>query len=199
MSSKHIVIRRLTCISPRAPSSPWEARCREESRCPGRRHHGHQLRIRRQDQDDHRKGAYVKDIFVRRMNLHTMKWVFWMTGTYGQHPDDKFDPKAIPVVQNISYSNVVAENVTMAAKMEGFRRALHRNMHLQCDGGGGEVEEADMELHRRGGRIESRDTHSCAQIPEYPDRITHCPFPEDDLPVDGVGLEESAYQSQTMS
>ncbi|CAL9065471.1 unnamed protein product [Musa banksii] len=33
MSSKHIVIRRLTCISPRALSSPWEARCREESRC----------------------------------------------------------------------------------------------------------------------------------------------------------------------
>ncbi|CAL9135607.1 unnamed protein product [Musa acuminata var. zebrina] len=28
MSSKHIVIRRLTCISPRALSSPWEARCR---------------------------------------------------------------------------------------------------------------------------------------------------------------------------
>ncbi|CAL9065467.1 unnamed protein product [Musa banksii] len=35
MSSKHIVIRRLTCISPRALSSPWEARCREESKMSG--------------------------------------------------------------------------------------------------------------------------------------------------------------------
>ncbi|CAL9780836.1 unnamed protein product [Musa acuminata subsp. burmannicoides] len=177
MSSKHIVIRRLTCIS---PTSAVIALGSEMS--------GGIQDVRAEDitainsesgvriKTTIGRGAYVKDIFVRRMNLHTMKWVFWMTGTYGQHPDDKFDPKAIPVVQNISYSNVVAENVTMAAKMEGFPRALHRNMHLQCDGGGGEVEEADMELHRRGGRIESRDTHSCAQIPEYPDRITHCPF-----------------------
>ncbi|CAD5197836.1 unnamed protein product, partial [Musa acuminata subsp. malaccensis] len=162
MSSKHIVIRRLTCISPTSAvialgsemsGGIQDVRAEDITAI----HSESGVRIK----TTIGRGAYVKDIFVRRMNLHTMKWVFWMTGTYGQHPDDKFDPKAIPVVQNISYSNVVAENVTMAREAGGdSRRALHRNMHLQCDGGGGEVEEADLELHRRGGRIESRDAHS---------------------------------------
>ncbi|CAL9780855.1 unnamed protein product [Musa acuminata subsp. burmannicoides] len=120
MSSKHIVIRRLTCISPRAPSSPWEARCRRNPRCPGRRHHGHQLRIRRQDQDDHRKGS-LREGHIREKNESAHNEVGLLDdGHLRAAPDDKFDPKAIPVVQNISYSNVVAENVTMAAKMEGF-------------------------------------------------------------------------------
>ncbi|RRT81062.1 hypothetical protein B296_00001418 [Ensete ventricosum] len=66
------------------------------------------------------RGAYVKDIFVRIMNLHNMKWILWMMGTYKQHKKDNFDPKAIPVMQNISYSNVVAKNVTMPAKLEGI-------------------------------------------------------------------------------
>ena len=66
------------------------------------------------------RGNYVKDIYVRRMNLYTMKWVFWMTGNYGQHPDDGWDPKAIPEVDGINYSDIVAENVTMVAKLEGI-------------------------------------------------------------------------------
>ncbi|CAL9135613.1 unnamed protein product [Musa acuminata var. zebrina] len=120
MSSKHIVIRRLTCISPTSAvialgsemsGGIQDVRAEDITAI----HSESGVRIK----TTIGRGAYVKDIFVRRMNLHTMKWVFWMTGTYGQHPDDKFDPKAIPVVQNISYSNVVAENVTMAAKLEG--------------------------------------------------------------------------------
>ncbi|RWW88737.1 hypothetical protein BHE74_00002372 [Ensete ventricosum] len=46
-----------------------------------------------------------------------------MTGTYRQHLDDNFDPEDFSVVQNINYSNVVAENVTMAAKLEGIPSA----------------------------------------------------------------------------
>ncbi|XP_064950472.1 probable polygalacturonase [Musa acuminata AAA Group] len=141
------------------------------------------------------RGAYVKDIFVRRMNLHTMKWVFWMTGTYGQHPDDKFDPKAIPVVQNISYSNVVAENVTMAAKLEGIPGAPFTGICIYNVTA--EVVKSKKPIWNCTD-VEGVSSHvtptPCAQIPEYPDRITHCPFPEDDLPVNGVGLEECAYQ-----
>ncbi|GFP95373.1 probable polygalacturonase [Phtheirospermum japonicum] len=49
-----------------------------------------------------------------------MKWVFWMTGNYGSHPDDKYDPNALPLIRNINYRDMVAENVTMAAGLEGI-------------------------------------------------------------------------------
>ncbi|XP_064941257.1 probable polygalacturonase [Musa acuminata AAA Group] len=195
MSSKHIVIRRLTCISPTSAvialgsemsGGIQDVRAEDITAI----HSESGVRIK----TTIGRGAYVKDIFVRRMNLHTMKWVFWMTGTYGQHPDDKFDPKAIPVVQNISYSNVVAENVTMAAKLEGIPGAPFTGICIYNVTA--EVVKSKKPIWNCTD-VEGVSSHvtptPCAQIPEYPDRITHCPFPEDDLPVNGVGLEECAY------
>lgn len=195
MSSKHIVIRRLTCIS---PTSAVIALGSEMS--------GGIQDVRAEDitainsesgvriKTTIGRGAYVKDIFVRRMNLHTMKWVFWMTGTYGQHPDDNFDPKAIPVVRNIIYSDVVAENVTMAAKLEGIPGAPFTGICIYNVTA--EVVKSKKPTWNCTD-VEGVSSHvtptPCAQIPDYPDRITHCPFPEDDLPVDCVGLEECSY------
>ncbi|URD82041.1 Glycosyl hydrolases family 28 [Musa troglodytarum] len=196
MPSKHIVIRRLTCIS---PTSAVIALGSEMS--------GGIQDVRAEDitainsesgvriKTTIGRGAYVKDIFVRRMNLHTMKWVFWMTGTYGQHPDNNFDPKAIPVVQNISYSNVVAENVTMAAKLEGIPGAPFTGICIYNVTA--EVVKSKKPIWNCTD-VEGVSSHvtptPCAQIPESPDRITHCPFPEDDLPVDCVGLEECSFR-----
>ncbi|CAD5195205.1 unnamed protein product [Musa acuminata subsp. malaccensis] len=196
MSSKHIVIRRLTCISPTSAvialgsemsGGIQDVRAEDITAI----HSESGVRIK----TTIGRGAYVKDIFVRRMNLHTMKWVFWMTGTYGQHPDDKFDPKAIPVVRNIIYSDVVAENVTMAAKLEGIPGAPFTGICIYNVTA--EVVKSKKPIWNCTD-VEGVSSHvtptPCAQIPEYPDRITHCPFPEDDLPVDYVGLEECSYQ-----
>ncbi|XP_065029987.1 probable polygalacturonase isoform X3 [Musa acuminata AAA Group] len=196
MSSKHIVIRRLTCISPTSAvialgsemsGGIQDVRAEDITAI----HSESGVRIKTAIG----RGAYVKDIFVRRMNLHTMKWVFWMTGTYGQHPDDKFDPKAIPVVQNISYSNVVAENVTMAAKLEGIPGAPFTGICIYNVTA--EVVKSKKPIWNCTD-VEGVSSHvtptPCEQIPESPDRITHCPFPEDVLPVDCVGLKECSYQ-----
>lgn len=69
------------------------------------------------------RGGYVKDIFVRGMNLNTMKWVFRMDGNYKSHPDNKYDPHAIPVVEGISYSDVIAKNVKQVARLHGIPNA----------------------------------------------------------------------------
>ncbi|KAG6715475.1 hypothetical protein I3842_05G255200 [Carya illinoinensis] len=66
------------------------------------------------------RGAYVKDIYVRRMTLPTMKWVFLMSGSYNQHLDTNFDPKAIPEIKRINYRDIVTTNVTSAARLEGI-------------------------------------------------------------------------------
>ncbi|KAL4592528.1 hypothetical protein LXL04_005526 [Taraxacum kok-saghyz] len=66
------------------------------------------------------RGGYVKDIYVKRFTMRTMKWVFWMTGNYKEHADDKWDRSAIPIIQNINYRDMVAENVTMAGRLEGI-------------------------------------------------------------------------------
>lgn len=66
------------------------------------------------------RGAYVKDIFVRNFKMDTMKYVFWMTGAYGSHPDEGYDPKALPIVKNINYRDIIAKNVTIVGDISGI-------------------------------------------------------------------------------
>ncbi|GKA25431.1 probable polygalacturonase [Tanacetum coccineum] len=121
MPTQHMIIRRLTCIS---PDSAVIALGSEMS--------GGIKNIRAEDitainsQSAIRiktapgRGGYVKDIFVNRMNLQTMKYVFWTTGSYGQHTDSGYDPNALPKVERINYKNVVAKDVKMAGNMGGI-------------------------------------------------------------------------------
>ena len=121
MPTEQVILRRVTCIS---PDSALVALGSEMS--------GGITNIRAEDltaintesairiKTAPGRGGYVTDIFVDGMNLQTMKYVFWTTGSYGQHPDPGWDPKALPKVDHIHYRNVVAQNVTMAANMGGI-------------------------------------------------------------------------------
>ncbi|KAF3793213.1 putative polygalacturonase [Nymphaea thermarum] len=124
MPSKHIYIRRLTCISPTsaviALGSEMSGGIRDvyaEDIVAINSETG--VRIKTAPG----RGGFIKKIYVRGMTMHTMKWVFGMTGAYGQHPDDKYDPNALPVVKGICYSNMIAHNVTTAGKLLGIPNA----------------------------------------------------------------------------
>ncbi|KAM7275168.1 hypothetical protein ACFE04_017034 [Oxalis oulophora] len=121
MPTKQLIIRRLTCIS---PSSATIALGSEMS--------GGIQDVRAEDitavntesgvriKTGIGRGGYVKDIYVKRMTMHTMKWVFWITGNYGSHADNNYDPNAFPVVEGINYRDMVADNVSMAGSLQGI-------------------------------------------------------------------------------
>lgn len=121
-ASEHILIRRFSCIS---PDSAVIALGSEMS--------GGIQDVRAEDivainsesavriKTGVGRGGFVRDIFIRGVTLHTMKYVFWITGNYGDHPDDKWDPEALPEITRINYSDIFAENVTMAARLEGIK------------------------------------------------------------------------------
>ncbi|KAK9144886.1 hypothetical protein Sjap_004789 [Stephania japonica] len=123
MPTKHVIIRRLTCISPEsaviALGSEMSGGIRDvraEDITAINTESG--VRIKSAPG----RGGYVKNIFVRKMNMHTMKYVFWMTGAYGQHADDHYDPNALPDVSEINYSDMVGENVTLGGNLEGLNK-----------------------------------------------------------------------------
>ncbi|XP_051128176.1 probable polygalacturonase isoform X2 [Andrographis paniculata] len=121
MPTKQLIIRRLTCISPYSAAIAL-----------GSEMSGGIQDVRAQDitalntesgvriKTGVGRGGYVKDIYVKGMNLHTMKWVFWITGNYGSHADNHYDPNALPEIKGINYRDIMAENVSMAARLEGI-------------------------------------------------------------------------------
>ncbi|XP_074329622.1 putative polygalacturonase [Apium graveolens] len=197
MPTKQLAIRRLTCIS---PTSAVIALGSEMS--------GGIEDVRAEDilaidsesgvriKTGVGRGAYVKDIYVRGMTLKTMKWAFWMTGDYGSHPDNNYDPNAIPVVENINYRDVIAENVTMAAKLDGisgypFTGICISNVTI-------EIAKSSKKLAWNctniAGISSSVTPPPCALLPDQgPGSISACDFPTDSLPIENVELQMCSY------
>ncbi|KAG2243923.1 hypothetical protein Bca52824_094233 [Brassica carinata] len=121
MPTKQLLIRRLTCISPDSAVIALGSEMSggiEDVRAEDIVAINSESGIRIKTAVG--RGGYVKDVYVRGMTMKTMKYVFWMTGSYGSHPDEHYDPKALPVIQNINYQDMVAENVTMPAQLAGI-------------------------------------------------------------------------------
>ncbi|KAK8454604.1 hypothetical protein SEVIR_4G004900v4 [Setaria viridis] len=195
MPSEHIVVRRLTCVS---PTSAVIALGSEMS--------GGIRDVRAEDitainsesgvriKTAVGRGNYVRDVFVRGMKLDGMKYVFWMTGNYKSHPDDGFDPNAIPVVENISYQDVVATGVyKSAARLEGIDGAPFRGICLANV-------TAEFDKSRKYPwtctDVEGVSSADVSPAPCEALQGKHdgaCPFPTDTLPIDQVTVQQCAY------
>ncbi|KAF5960025.1 hypothetical protein HYC85_001234 [Camellia sinensis] len=188
--TQHLIIRRLTCIS---PDSAVIALGSEMS--------GGIQDVRAEDitgissQSGVRiktavgRGAYVKDIYVKGMKLYTMKYVFWMTGNYGSHPDNGFNPQAFPVIQNINYRDITAQNVSMPADLEGIQDHPFTGI---C------ISNASINLSANPKKV----LWNCSNIAGVSSKVSpqpcnllpnkepmSCGFPADTLPIDNVMLK----------
>ncbi|KAK9281978.1 hypothetical protein L1049_004888 [Liquidambar formosana] len=66
------------------------------------------------------RGGYIKDIMVSDVEMENVYLAIGATGQCGIHPDDKFDPNALPVVNGITFRNMVGENITIAGNFDGI-------------------------------------------------------------------------------
>ncbi|KAI4974271.1 hypothetical protein ZWY2020_047551 [Hordeum vulgare] len=194
MPSEHISVRRLTCVSPTsaviALGSEMSGGIRDV-RAEDITAIGTESAVRIKTAVG--RGAYVRDVYARRMRLDGMKRVFWMTGDYKSHPDDGYDKAAVPVVENISYQDVVATGVWKeAARMQGIQGAPFKGICMA---------NVTMEMTK-----ERKVSWNCADVegvsagvtpaPCAPLQGTHggaCPFPTDTLAVDQITVQQCSY------
>ncbi|GLU24313.1 hypothetical protein SLE2022_402570 [Rubroshorea leprosula] len=191
MPTQHLLIRRLTCISPRSAGIAL-----------GSEMSGGIKDVRAEDitllntessvriKTGIGRGGYVKDIFVRRITMQTMKYVFWITGDYGSHPNPGWDPKALPEIKGINYRDMVAENVTYSARLDGiendpFTGICISNVTISLTEKPKEVQWNCTDV----AGVTSRVTPpACSALPAS-EKETDCPFPEDKLPIEEVKLK----------
>ncbi|KAL5551829.1 hypothetical protein UlMin_002005 [Ulmus minor] len=196
MPTKQLVIRRLTCISPfsavialGSEMSGGIQDVRAEDIVAINTESG--IRIKTAVG----RGGFVKDIYVRGMTMHTMKWAFWMTGNYGSHADKNYDPNALPVIQNINYRDMVAENVTMPARLEGIPGHPFTGI---C------ISNVTIGLAKKPKKVLWNCTDvsgiSSGVVPQpceaLPEQGKECDFPNDVLPIDEVQVQMCSYGSK---
>ncbi|KAL1813792.1 hypothetical protein ACET3Z_023857 [Daucus carota] len=191
MPTNHVIIRRLTCISPDSAVIALGSEMSggiQDLRAEDITAINSESGVRIKSAPG--RGGYVKDIYVRGMTLHTMKYVFWMTGAYGSHPDEGYDPKALPEVKNINFRNIAAENVTMAADLSGIKDDPYTGI---C------ISDAVINLSLKPKKVQWNCTDvsgitsnvvppPCDLLPEKV-LESGCDFPTDVLPIDKVQLQ----------
>lgn len=194
LPSEHISVKRLTCIS------PFSAGIALGSEMSGgiRDVRGEDLNLIRTESAVRIKtaigrGNYVTDIFVKNVVMKTMKYVFWMSGDYGEHPDKGYDTKAIPVVKNINYRDMVAENVTQPGRLSGIERHPFTNICMS------NVTIGLAEKHKKllwncsniAGVSSGVSPRPCDLLPEnkLPSKHNGCPFPIGRLSIENVPMK----------
>ncbi|XP_022922180.1 probable polygalacturonase [Cucurbita moschata] len=201
MPTEDLVIRRLTCISPDSAGialgsemSGGIRNVRIENVTAINTQSAVRIKTARG------RGGFVKDIFVRRMFLSTMKYVFWITGDYKSHADDKFDPSALPLIKNINYRDVVAENVNMSANLAGisgdpFTDICVSNVKI---GLSATPKKLQWNCTNIEGFCSDVDPPPCAPLAKAA-KSGGCDFPEDQLPIENVQLKSCLVEIPTFS
>ncbi|XP_010245459.1 PREDICTED: probable polygalacturonase [Nelumbo nucifera] len=69
------------------------------------------------------RGGYIRDILMLDLDMRTVRRAIGATGQWGSHPDDNFDPNALPVVDRITLRNFVGTNITIAGELSGIQES----------------------------------------------------------------------------
>ncbi|KAG6385754.1 hypothetical protein SASPL_154635 [Salvia splendens] len=69
------------------------------------------------------RGAYIKDIFLSDVYMENVQRGIKATSQFTNHPDDKYDPNALPVIAAISFSGIVVINITTAGVFSGIDKS----------------------------------------------------------------------------
>ncbi|XP_028770401.1 probable polygalacturonase [Neltuma alba] len=139
------------------------------------------------------RGGYVKDIYLKRMTMHTMKWAFFMTGNYGSNADNNFDPKALPQIRGIHYRDIVAEDVTTAALLQGisgdpFTGICVTNVTIGMAAG---AKKPSWSCKNVEGMTSGVTPPPCHLLPaQQSENFLACNFPEESLPIDNLELKK---------
>ncbi|KAI3972008.1 hypothetical protein MKX01_030209 [Papaver californicum] len=69
------------------------------------------------------RGGYMKNILILDVEMANIHNAVEATGQYGSHPDDSFDPEALPYVGLITLTNIVGANITVAGILDGMQES----------------------------------------------------------------------------
>ncbi|PQQ08068.1 putative polygalacturonase [Prunus yedoensis var. nudiflora] len=69
------------------------------------------------------RGGYIREIIISDVEMENIHMAFGASGQFGSHPDDKFDPNALPDLDHITLQDVIGTNITIAGSFTGIQEA----------------------------------------------------------------------------
>lgn len=102
------------------------------------------------------RGGYVRDIYISNITLTDVKIAIRFTGHYGEHPDEHYDPEALPTVERITIEDIAGDNIQYAGILEGIEGDSFLNICL-----------SNITLN-----VTSKSPWNCSYIQGYSDSVS---------------------------
>ncbi|MCO5547556.1 hypothetical protein L7F22_001006 [Adiantum nelumboides] len=67
------------------------------------------------------RGGYVENVTISGMTMVKMSKAIDITEDAGEHPDDNFDPNAVPFVRGLVFDNIVGRDISFAGRFLGLQ------------------------------------------------------------------------------
>ncbi|MBA0845372.1 hypothetical protein Goarm_022427 [Gossypium armourianum] len=74
------------------------------------------------------RGGYVRHITYRNITFDNVRVGIVIKTDYNEHPDDDFDPKALPIVKDISFTGIHGQGVRVPVRIHGSEDIPIRNV-----------------------------------------------------------------------
>ncbi|KAL5182790.1 putative polygalacturonase [Glycine soja] len=74
------------------------------------------------------RGAYVRQITYRNITFENVRVGIVMKTDYNEHPDDGYDPLALPILRDISFTTVHGQGVRVPVRIHGSEEIPVRNV-----------------------------------------------------------------------
>ncbi|KAK9142148.1 hypothetical protein Syun_011548 [Stephania yunnanensis] len=74
------------------------------------------------------RGGYVRNISYRNLTLNDVRVGIVIKTDYGEHPDEGFNEKALPILANISFIGVYGQGVRVPVRINGSEEIPVRNV-----------------------------------------------------------------------
>lgn len=103
------------------------------------------------------RGGFIKNITISDVYMENVRKGIKIAGDVGGHPDDKYNPNALPVMTDITIRNVRGEKVLQAGSIHGLKDSPFSRVCLNNITLAGRVEERDTPWQCsdvRGGAVE---------------------------------------------
>lgn len=76
------------------------------------------------------RGGYVRNIYISNVVMNNVKIAIRFSSYYGEHPDEEYDPDALPVIDRITFENFFGTNAVLAGHLEGIKEDTYVNICL---------------------------------------------------------------------
>ncbi|KAJ6790938.1 putative polygalacturonase [Iris pallida] len=67
------------------------------------------------------RGGYIRNVYLSDIVMDNVEFAIRITGEYGEHPDEKYNPATLPLINKITIRDVMGSNIRVAGLLEGIQ------------------------------------------------------------------------------